>query len=312
MGPDDDLPSLIQRQDHLGVLRYIRAHELREPLVVVEHGQALLGGPALAKKLDDPSARVSALEQLCLAALDMHDHELAERCLVGLKSTPNGVVDSRESARYRRLLARCLEAAEDYEGARIIYDDLLKENPSNIIALQRKYCMLKVQKKMSSDPQAVMDALNDYLGQQLSDVCGWYEMAQLRLSIADYKAAAYALEQVVLGSPLDAEIHRQLAEVYATIGGIEYLTLARKHMAQALELDPTNLRAQFGLVTVANQFLEESTSAGRKATDEHERIVAKELVKFGADGLLKSYKGTKMFAAVQRVVSDFTDNLNEY
>eukprot|EP00529_Nitzschia_sp_RCC80_P029622 CAMPEP_0113502516 /NCGR_PEP_ID=MMETSP0014_2-20120614/33604_1 /TAXON_ID=2857 /ORGANISM="Nitzschia sp." /LENGTH=320 /DNA_ID=CAMNT_0000397325 /DNA_START=79 /DNA_END=1041 /DNA_ORIENTATION=+ /assembly_acc=CAM_ASM_000159 len=318
MGPDDDLPSLVKRKDHLGVLRFIRNHELREPTLVVEHGQALLGGPDLLKNLDDEAAQISALEQICLAALDVHDHDLAERCLSRIKSTPNQVVDSKDSARYRRLLARCLEASKDYDGAMIVYDDLLRENPSNAVALQRKYCILRAQNKLRTEPKVVIDALNAYIGQQLSDVSGWYEMAKLRMSLGDWKSAAYALEQVVLGSPLDSEIHRQLAEVYATIGSVEYLALARKHMAQALELDPTNLRAQWGLVSVSNQFLEEASSSGsglsgsgttkKVGVDEHEKAVAKELLKYGADVVLKSYKGTKMTSTVQRVVNDYSSD----
>eukprot|EP00980_Cylindrotheca_fusiformis_P007834 scaffold1669_cov129-Cylindrotheca_fusiformis.AAC.45 len=300
MGPNEDLDTLVDRKDHLGVLRYVRAHELREPSLVVAHGKSLLG-EELSKNLDDEAARLSVLEQLCLAALDVNDHELGEKCLALLKEKVGN-----ESARFRRLLARCLEAAGDYEQAGLIYDELLKDNPANLVALQRKYCIARAQQK---EPEEVVAALNEYLGQQLSDVSGWYEMAKLRLSLADFKGAAYALEQVVLGSPLDADIHRQLAEVYATIGGLENLVLARKHMAQALELDGSNIRAQFGLVSVANQYLEESAQAGKKELDEHERLVAKELVKYGSSEVLKTYKGTKMFAAVTRVIDDYADSI---
>lgn len=297
MGPGDDLPSLLRKKDHLGALRYVRAHELREPALVIEQGRALLG-PSLSRRLVDTSARAAALEQICLAALDLHNHELAEQCLSEIKVHVPGT-----STRFRRLLGRCLEGAGDYEGAMIVYEDLLKENPSNLSALQRKYCVLRAQQK---PPPVVIDALNEYLGQQLSDVSGWHEMAQLRLSLADFKGAAYALEQVVLGSPLDSEIHRELAEVYATIGGLDNVSLARKHMAQALELDPGNIRAQFGLVSIANQYLDESNEGSKKAVDEHERLVAKELVKFGSDKVLNSYKGTKMLAVVKRVMADCT------
>lgn len=320
MGPGDDLTSLSANKDHLGVLRYIRAHELREPTTVITHGLALLGD-----KLNqatgigsDAAARAAALEQICLAAIDTNDHVLAERCLSELKGTSAGADAKnseegslvKDSDRYRRLLGRCLEAANDYEGAMILYEQMLKQNPSNLVALQRKYCVLRAQPQQSS-PEAVLEALNEYLGQQLSDVSGWYEMSQLRLSLADFKGAAYALEQVVLGSPLDADIHRELAEVYATIGGLENTTCARKHMAQALELEPTNLRAQFGLVSVSQQYLDESnaSSVKQKKLDEHERLVATELVKYGAAEVLKAYKGSKMFANVKRVMVDFTDNL---
>jgi len=315
MGPGDDLDALSKNGDHLGVLRYIRAHEIRDPEKVIRHGQVLL-----KNGIKDEAAWSSALEQICLAAIDINNHVLAERCLdelkqkssVGSEKNKDGSL-VKDSDRYRRLLGRCLEAADDYEGAMVLYEKMLKKNPSNLIALQRKYCILRSQQSLKSDAAQVpmndvVDALNDYLGQQLSDVSGWYEMSRLRLSLADFKGAAYALEQVVLGSPLDAEIHRELGEVYATIGGLNTV-YARKHMAQALELDPTNIRAQFGLVCVANQYLDESNAGSKKNIDEHERLVANELVKYGAERVLRSYKGSPMFAIVKRVMDDFTDNL---
>jgi len=318
MGPGDDLTTLSDTRDHLGVLRYIRAHELREPTTVITHGLALFGDLLDAKTVSDGASRAAALEQICLAAIDVDDHELAERCLSQLKSSPAFSSDNKnntegslvqDSDRYRRLLGRCLEAANDFEAAISLYETMLKKNPSNLVALQRKYCVLRAQKESSTE--AILDALNQYLGQQLSDVSGWYEMSQLRLAMADFKGAAYALEQVVLGSPLDADVHRELAEVYATIGGLENTACARKHMAQALELDPTNLRAQFGLVSVSQQFLDESnaSSGKQKKLDGHERLVATELVKYGATEVLKSYKGSKFFASVKRVIDDCTVNL---
>lgn len=300
MVPDEDLPTLIKRKDHLQVLRYVRAHELREPMLVVKHGKALLG-ENLKKKLDDEASRLAALEQLCLAALDVANHDLAELSLNQLKEKV-----AVDSARFRRLLGRCLEAAGDLEGADKIYDVLLKENPACVVALQRKYCVARAQKQ---EPEKIIAALNDYLGQQMSDVSAWYEMATLRMALGDFKGAAHALEQVVLGCPLESKIHTQLAEVYATIGGLEYLELARKHMAQALELDATNVRAQFGLVSVANQYLGAAATAAKKDVDGHEQLVAKELVKYGAAQVLQSYKGTKMLPTVKQVMNDYTDNL---
>jgi len=316
MGPGDDLTTLSSNNDHLGVLRYIRAHEIRDPTTVIAHGLALFGDNLDATKVSDDAFRAAALEQICLAAIDTNDHVLAERCLVQLKISLAFVVDRnpegslvKDSERYRRLLGRCLEAANDFDSAITLYETMLKKNPSNLVALQRKYCVLRAQKESSTE--AVLDALNEYIGQQLSDVSGWYEMSKLRLSLADFKGAAYALEQVVLGSPLDPDIHRELAEVYATIGGLENSTCARKHMAQALELEPTNLRAQFGLLSVSQQFLDESNASSIKQRkfDEHERLVATELVKYGGAEVLKSYKGSKLFVSVKRVINDYTENL---
>jgi hypothetical protein len=86
---------------------------------------------------------------------------------------------------------------------------------------------------------------------------------------------------------------------------MENLQLARKHLAQSLELDDSNRRAMFSLVSATSDYLEES-SKSKKNLDDHDVEVAKELVKYGAEKAIKTYKGTKMFPAVQRVMNDKT------
>jgi tetratricopeptide (TPR) repeat protein len=303
METDSDLPTLIQQKDHLNVLRYIRVHELREPELVLTHGKAFLGPDLKWKKADD-LARLASLEQICLAAVDKHDHETAQECLAQLRGS--GV--AKESSRFRLLLARCLETAgddESGESGRSVYEELLTDNPANLMALKRKYCLLKSQ--VGKETEA-MHALNEYLKQNYSDTAAWYELAKLRMELGDYKGAAFGLEEVLIGFAADPKLHCELAECYATIGDLEHLGLARKHMAQALELDPSLRRAQFGLVSVANAYLEESETAGKKNIDEFEIEVAKELVKYGAEQVLKSYKGSSMFPSVKTLMSEYTDS----
>jgi tetratricopeptide (TPR) repeat protein len=300
MGPDEDLPTLIQRNDHLNILRYIRVHQLRESELTVKHGTALLGKD-LSRKISDELSRLAVIEQLCLAALDVGEVELAEKCLISLRE---GGVD-RGSTRFRRLLARCLEADGDVVEATALYDDLLKENPANITALKRKYCILRAQVGKEAE---TMEALNNYLQQNYSDIAAWYEMANYRKELGDFKGAAFALEEVLLGTPSESKIHVELAECYATIGGLDYFLLARKHMAQALELDSSNRRAQFGLVSVANSYLQEAVTGAKKAYDEHEVEVAKELVKYGCEQVLDSYKGSPMFAAVKTLMAEYSED----
>jgi tetratricopeptide (TPR) repeat protein len=298
-GPDEDFPTLIGKKDHLNVLRYIRCHQMREPELVCSHGRALLG-TELSKTIADESSRLTALEQICLAAVDVQDHKLADICLSNLKK-----VVSKDSARFRVLLGRCLESAGDLDAAEKLYDSLLQDNSANLMALKRKYCLLRSQVGKEVE---TMDALNAYLQQNIADTAGWYEMARYCLELGNYKGAAYAMEEVVLGCPLDSQAHCQLGEVYATLGGVENLQLARKHMAQSLELDESNRRALFGLVSVASAYLEES-SKNKKNEDNHDVEVATELVKYGADKVIKTYKGTDMFDAVQRVMNDETKGL---
>ena len=309
MGPDEDLPTLLQRKDHLNILRYLRVHQLREPELAVTHGKALLGDNLAGSVGGDASARLSALEQVALAALDLHDHDLADRCMSQLTGSGSGSAPvDKESSRFRRLLGRCLEASGDLQGAEQLYDEILQSNPANLAALQRKYALLKSQVRKESE---AMEALNKYLEYNMQDSAGWYELARFRATMADYKGAAYAMEEVVLACPLESSVHCELAELYSTIGGLDNLMLARKHMAQALELDGTNRRAQFGLVVVSNAYLLEAEMASKKLHDEHEVAVAKELIKYGAEELLKSYKGcSSMFKAVEELMEEYQNDSN--
>jgi len=294
---DSDLSDLIARDDHLNVLRYARVHQIRNPQLVLRHGRALLGRDLSKKKGVDELSRFAALEQICYAAVDADELELAELCLERIKD--GGIaVDPQQSTRFRMLLGRCLEAEGDYIGADLLYDSLLKENPCNAMALKRKYCVFKCQPEKQVQ---ALEALNAYLERNFCDASAWYEMALLRLNLlGDYKGAAYALEEVLMNVPSDSDVHCLLAECYATIGGLEYLSLARKHMAQALELDPQNKRAMFGLVSVANSYLELSTATTKKKNENdnnddeaHDVAVARELVKYGAERLVETYSKKK-------------------
>jgi len=71
-------------------------------------------------------------------------------------------------------------------------------------------------------------------------------------------------------------------------------------MAQSLELNPTNLRAIYGLISAAEGYLETQSqnkskgNAETKAMEEDDLEVARELIRFGADELVKAYKGSPM------------------
>jgi ER membrane protein complex subunit 2 len=301
MNTDDDLPTLIRRKDHLNVLRYIRVHAQREPGLVIEHAKALMGDDLSLRKPSDKMSRLAVLEQVCLAALDKLDHDLAALALQRLNE--GGV--EKSSVRFRRLLGRCMESEEMYEEADKLYDELLSDNPSNLLVLKRKYCIRKAQ---SGKEVEAVKALNQYLEQNYSDPAAWYEMAQLRKQLGDYKGASFALEEVVLITPLDSNLHCELAECYACIGGLDRLLAARKHMAQALELDSSNRRAQYGLAVIADSYVNEAAKAKKGEVDEYEIEVAKELVKYASEQLIASYEGRKMHAGIRDMMSKYIED----
>lgn len=225
----------------------------------------------------------------------------------------------KSSTRFRRLLALCLEAEESWDDALAIYQDLSAKNPSNVYALKRIYCILKAQ--VGKEVEARV-ALNDYLERNGSDASAWMELAAVCASLGDYEGAAQAMEEVVLVSPLDSEVHCTLAEYYVTSGNYK---AARKHFAQSLELNSKNLRAVYGLISAAEGYLEsvEATAGNTGGTDaegeytkshkkngknkgrvvdEEDVELAKDLLKFGTDKLVKAYKGTAMSGLVTSVV----------
>ena len=308
MGPEENLADLIERSDHLSVLRYIRAHKLFDPELVLHHGILLLGEDLSKHKRSnnlfftsifplneiDESERLGALEQICIAALHVKDRNLADEALSQIVSSIGN-----KSVRYRRLLALRLESTNDISGATKIYDSLLKENPSSAFALKRKYCVLKSQLGKETEAR---EALNDYLERNGSDVGAWAEMSKFCAEMGDYSGAAYCYEEIVLCSPLSSAVHCTMGEWYATIGGKDNLKLARKHMAQSLDLDPKNLRAMYGLAKVAGDFLKEMESKKSKNDFEEEDLeVAKELEMFSIEKLRNIYKGTSMKILIDQV-----------
>ena len=302
MGPEDDLPTLLSRNDHLSILRYIRAHKLREPNLVVIHGKVLLGFNSdgsrskPSQSLDD-ATRLAALEQLCVASLDLGEISLAQSCLDAISA---GAV-SKDSSRYRKLLGMHLEASGKYEEASQVYDAMLVDNPSNGHASKRKYCILASQHGKEED---AMNALNEYLTMYPGDIAAWNQMAETCLSLSDFKGAAYCYEEVVLGCPLDSNLHMKLGEVYSTAGQFK---LARKHLSQAVLLDENNLRAWFGLVDASEGYLqatENKKSKTKREVDEEEVEVAKELILFGGEKLMGHYKGTKMGRLVEQLLKE--------
>jgi len=132
--------------------------------------------------------RLAILEQIFLAALDVHNEELANQCLSRIHHYLRSTVgEDSSSARIQRLVALQKESMADYDGALEIYDTLLHENPANSSCYQRKYAIFKAQ--VGKEVEA-MEAMNSYLSKQnQGDAAAWFEMANLCTNVGDYKGA---------------------------------------------------------------------------------------------------------------------------
>ena len=323
IGGDQELKTLIRQNDHLSILRHLRTHKLREPKLVIHHASSLLGYnsknetfPTVVTTLSE-SERLAALEQLLLAALDVSNISLAEKCILCIRDT-KGV--PRSSTRVKRLIGQSLESTGvDSEEALEIYNELLDENPANAIAFKRKYTLLAA---VPGKELEARDMLNSYVQYQQGDSGAWMELYFSCMDLGDYKGAAFALEEVVLSSPLDAHVHCLLGEVYATIGGsVHMYKLARKHLSLSLELksyERGNLRALYSLTSVSDIIVEEygtshsssnnskgSMKKNQKELDlEHDVDIAKELIRFGGEKIIAFYRSEGKGSNMEKIVKD--------
>ena len=300
----EDLPTLLKENNHNSILQYLRSHKQRLPELTIEHSLALLDSKTLLPKKNmilfstmPDSEHLAILEQLCIAACDMHDSELASRCIGVIKSYP--FISGEESTRVKRLVGMMYESNNELDKANELYDALLEQNPSNTFALKRKYCILRSQPGKDIEAR---DALNKYLELNQGDVAAWMEMYHNCMGLGDYKSAAFCLEENVLACPLDYKLHYMLAEVYVTIGSIANLKLARKHFAQSLELNPSNIRALYGLVSATSSYID--LVSEKKSKEDEDLEVAKELLKYGVDKIMPLYKGNNAMSKTVRDVME--------
>ncbi|KAG7383492.1 ER membrane complex subunit 2 [Phytophthora boehmeriae] len=218
------------------LLQYVRKEKLRESRAVASIGKLLVTKHSWG--LGDEAWAV--YEQTCVAALDVHDDELAETCLKALQTKFPG------SSRVARLEGMLLEQRGEFPKALALYDELLEANPANALVLKRKIAVLKAQKKTAD----VVTALNEFLRSFGTDLAAWTELGETYLSLGAYRYAAFCYEELVLLNPMDSIFHTRLADIYSTIGGLDNLLTARKHYAHSIELNKKqNLRAYFSLVT---------------------------------------------------------------
>uniref|UniRef100_A0A0V0J7N1 ER membrane protein complex subunit 2 n=1 Tax=Schistocephalus solidus TaxID=70667 RepID=A0A0V0J7N1_SCHSO len=182
------------------------------------------------------------LEQVFVAALDVGNGEVAKSCLKTLRTR------FPQSSRVDRLLGMFCEFERRYDQARTVYNKILEDDPANTVARKRFIAILKAQGQIKE----AVDELNKYLKVFMADTEAWGELADLYLQQGDFKHAAFCVEEMMLASPHNHLLHQRLAEIKYTEGGTENLEISRSYFAQACLLNPTNLRALFGLLLVSS------------------------------------------------------------
>ncbi|XP_078585983.1 ER membrane protein complex subunit 2-like [Branchiostoma floridae x Branchiostoma japonicum] len=240
-------------EDARDLLREWREENLRNSEQVVEVGDFLMQR-GLARKLGDEVW--PAYEQIFLAALECGRLELAQVCYKQLRRQFPG------SLRVAKLEAMRYEFLQKYDVAEQKYHKILEEDEANSAVHKRLIAIHKAQGKI---PEAIKE-LNKYLERFMSDHEAWLELANLYIVEMEYGKAAFCLEELIMANPQCHLYHQRYAEVRYTQGGTENMELARKYFAQAAKLNPTSIRALFGLFLAASHLAAQQKGGGTKSS----------------------------------------------
>nr|CAG4652129.1 EOG090X0CGE [Triops cancriformis] len=184
-------------------------------------------------------------EQVCVAAFDCNRMDIADVCISELSQAFPG------SLRVRRLKAMKLEALERYDDALDVLDVIIKKDETNAGPRKRKVAILKAQGKIV---EAVKE-LTEYLKTFMADQEAWLELCDLYLSQQELGKAAFCMEEVLLHNPFNHVYFQRYAEIRYTQGGFENLEIARTYFCQAAKLNPSSLRALYGIVLTSSHIL---------------------------------------------------------
>lgn len=196
-------------------------------------------------------------EQVFLAALDASDEDTAYGCIQALQC------QFPESIRVSILEGMYKEFKREYEDAQAIYEDVMKRDPTNTAVLKRKVAIHKSQQR---NADAIRE-LSKYLEKYQADFEAWNELCLLYLTECDYKKAAFCMEELILSNPHNHVFMSKYAEIKYTEGGTENMEIAMSYFSQALQLNPNNLRAIYGLYLSANNLTQ--TTKNTTKTKKH-------------------------------------------
>ncbi|KAF9582282.1 ER membrane complex subunit 2, partial [Lunasporangiospora selenospora] len=192
-------------------------------------------------------------EQVAIAALDIGDDDLAQKCIKALEAQFPG------SARVRRLHGMTLEAQGNLKDAGIIYKEILQEDETNVLAAKRQVMLLRAMEL----PSEAIGALVKYLDINYTDFEGWLQLADLYLDELMYPQASFCMEEAIMLQPQNHIFHLKYAEILYTQNSV---ALALKQFCRVVELCRDHVRGLYGIKLCTSRLLNEGSS---KALAEH-------------------------------------------
>ncbi|CAG9854674.1 unnamed protein product [Phyllotreta striolata] len=203
------------------------------------------------------------LEQVCIAALDTFNLNIAESCIKEL------YVEFPNSCRVQILESMLNEANDNHSNALIILNNVIKQDPTNSSARKRKIAICKAFVKNSD----AIKELTDYLKVYMADIEAWQELSELYISEFDYGKAAFCVEELILHNPHNHLLHQRYADIKYSQGGLENIEIARTYYYQSLKLNPRNMRALYGIYLTTSAMLNTQKLVSGKKKDSAQKIL---------------------------------------
>ncbi|KAF9029501.1 TPR-like protein [Hymenopellis radicata] len=239
----------------LETLANYRAHNTRASRSVVEQGSLVLKSNAERKLGDD---EWPFLEQLCLAAIDIGDLELADKCLQRLLDK------FPASPRVEVLTGIRMEASESPATVLKFYDDLLEADSANAAIWKRRISL----KRRTGKIEKAVEELCEYLDTFYNDIEAWLELADMYSACNQYTQALQALSHVLLLAPQNPFHTLRFAETAFTANDIPLALKMSLIVVDMTETDVTgphetaaagiSIRAWWGVKLCARKLLDTS------------------------------------------------------
>ncbi len=154
--------------------------------------------------------------------------------------------------RLQALLLECEGSTTQMDRATNIYKSLVQSNVEDRASIRRFLMHLKAGADYD-ELKILVELWNDYLKVNMDDQDAWFELSEIYTKLTNYKEAIYCLEEVLLHFPYNCNVYIRIADISATLGTQDSLTISIKYYSQALLIKPVP-RAFWGLIFVINTY----------------------------------------------------------
>lgn len=176
-----------------------------------------------------------------LSHLEMGNVTEAKKLLVGLKS-----MDPRKFTILQEYIAECdgnldqLGELPEMKELIQLHGELLSLDDKETFGIKR---MVAIHKQRGNMVDAIK-LLNSHLTVHQNDTEAYAELAEMYLTVHDYKKALFCVEELILSNPHHYLYHQLAAEICVTMGDVKNATMFYK---ASIKCHPTCLRSILGL-----------------------------------------------------------------